>query len=1085
MSFFLVLIVALLLAGPAAADPATLLITALGGQAALGVVGAALVRIGVGLALSALGQALAAKRSRGVRTSGGIKTDVTTAGGVTPQSFILGRYATRGNVVAPFYAHGDVGGISNAYRTQIIDLSDMPVTGLNALWIDGRRFTIATDFAGPTHPDYGMGANPTTRAKYAGKVWLKFYDGTQTTADAMLVAKYGSHSQRPWTTAMIGRGVAYAILTYKYDTTVWRGEPQVLFEVDGIRLYDWRKDSTAGGSGAHRWANPATWEFSLNPVVMAYNVLRGVTLPDGDVFGLVGLTAADLPISYWTAAANTSDGIVSGAARYRAGYEVVMATPEDGGQAPLDVVDELMLACSGSIADLGGAIAIRVGAPSLAVAAITDEDILRDRPQDLDPFKGLAETYNAVRASFPDPAQQWQAREAPPRYDSAAETADGRRLVANLSIPAAPYQYQIQRLMLAWLKDARRMRRHTVTLSPDFLYLGPLDVFEWTSTRNGYIAKLFDVSKAAVDPRSLSVTLAAREVDPTDYDWTGGDEIAVGAPSDVVIEVAADPVPGFAVAGISIQDAAGNNRRPAIRITWTTDLPGVTGIRYQVRLTTTSVAVADGFTGNVDDGQKIVSDGILPAISYQVRAKLLMSRPTVWTAWTSVTTPAVFISAQDFSGGAIPAVDLSGVLDISQFATTIRPIEVVAALPATGNFQGRTVFHIPTNKIYRHTGSPTTAAGFTVSTDGADILANSIVAGKIAAGAIGATEIAANQIAARHLAIGDFENYLTNGAFQSGNFDTWSAIGAGFSVVPQGPSGAAATTTMPALNAASVAADGLLYQIDYAKAIPVKELTWYWLSMDIACGGSSPSTSWKISIFFNDNTNSFLSAPSTTQVITTSTWANRVAQIQAPAGATGIYRIRVERLAGAVGSSFITNIAVRRMNAGELTVDGTVRAQHMAADSITAGNAAIANAAVNTLQIAGQAVTVAQNGFTTTPQTITATETDAITVTLTRVSGFQTEIAVSVCFNDHTASGTSGFSVFARIYRGATFLFLAAVTTPTANGEVIRSAPITYTFVDTDTAGGSTTYKITLAKSGVNNIPVTTSAFISARQFKR
>ena len=465
MNFVFVLIAALLIAGPAAADPATLIITALG-ISATNVVAIALVRIVVGLAISAVGQALQAKRRRSAsqRSDGGIRTDVTTQGGITPQSFILGRYATAGNITAPFYAHGDAGGVSNAYRTQIIDLSDVPVTGLYEVWVDGRRFNVATDFTGAVHPDYGMSLNPTLQPRYAGSVWLKFYDGTQTVADPMLVAKYGGHAQRPWTSAMIGRGVAYAIMTFKYNTTLFKAEPQCLFVVDGIKLYDWRKDGTAGGVGAHRWANQATWEFTENPVVMDYNIKRGLPLPDGDTYGM-GVAALDLPIAWWTAAANVADQTVSSLPRYRAGYEVRMATAEDGGDTPLDISDELMLSCAGALCDFGGTWIIRAGEVSLPVAAITDDDILRNKPQELDQFKGMAQTFNAVRASYPEPNQQWRPREAPPRYDAAAEAEDGQRLVANLTLPAAPFRVQVQRLMRAWLRDARRMRQHSIQMS--------------------------------------------------------------------------------------------------------------------------------------------------------------------------------------------------------------------------------------------------------------------------------------------------------------------------------------------------------------------------------------------------------------------------------------------------------------------------------------------------------------------------------------------------------------------------------------------------------------------------------------------
>lgn len=78
------------------------------------------------------------------------------------------------------------------------------------------------------------------------------------------------------------------------------------------------------------------------------------------------------------------------------------------------------------------------------------------------------------------------------------------------------------------------------------------------------------------------------------------------------------------------------------------------------------------------------------------------------------------------------------------FASTIRPVELVAALPSlpSGSYpQGAIVFLTTNNKLYRSTGST-----WTVATDGADIVANSITGGKIAAGAISTTELFAGEI---------------------------------------------------------------------------------------------------------------------------------------------------------------------------------------------------------------------------------------------------------------------------------------------------------------------------------------------------
>jgi hypothetical protein len=49
--------------------------------------------------------------------------------------------------------------------------------------------------------------------------------------------------------------------------------------------------------------------------------------------------------------------------------------------------------------------------------------------------------------------------------------------------------------MLAWLKDNRRWRRHTIILGHYAAGIEPLDVVAWTSERNGYITKHFDVAQ--------------------------------------------------------------------------------------------------------------------------------------------------------------------------------------------------------------------------------------------------------------------------------------------------------------------------------------------------------------------------------------------------------------------------------------------------------------------------------------------------------------------------------------------------------------------------------------------------------------
>lgn len=122
------------------------------------------------------------------------------------------------------------------------------------------------------------------------------------------------------------------------------------------------------------------------------------------------------------------------------------------------------------------------------------------------------------------------------------------------------------------------------------------------------------------------------------------------------------------------------------------------------------------------------------------------------TAWTST----------------ISATDINGTLASDNFSADLRPVEVVATLPATGNFVGRTAVLTTDGKLYRFTATgwsaavPTTDLSGTISagqissnaitTDKLD--ANSVTTGKIAAGAVTADRISANAITSEKLVSG-------------------------------------------------------------------------------------------------------------------------------------------------------------------------------------------------------------------------------------------------------------------------------------------------------------------------------------------
>lgn len=689
------------------------------------------------VALSALSTALQDNPS-----SAGIVIAETQTGGTNPCSFILGYYATAGQRGCPRMSHGEAGNVPNAYLTDIIELSDIKGVTLEGMILDGEE----VEFGPTDHPDYGR----PLLGKFEGFAWVKFYDGSQTSADPMLLDKYSDYPKRPWSADMVYTGVAYAIVTTRYNTNVFPGSPRCLFVMMGIPVYDPRKDTTVGGSGPHRWGFPATYEQSGNNYVLTYNVKRGIEIEDLEWWG-GECEAEDLPLSVWFTAMNDADvdHPLSGGGtqkRWRAGIEV-RTTDE-----PMGVVDKLLVGANGEIADIGGVWKVRSGGPGLPLFAFTDTDLLVDEPQVMDPFLALDQTYNAITATYPEPAALWEEKEAPPRFDAALEARDGgRRLPASLALPAVNVKQQVQRLMKAKLADHQRNIQHQVPFSRRFGLLEPLDTGSWTSARNGYSAKLFEVAEVSEDPMQSGPGVALRECDPADYGWVVGDELPVDAPEvGIVPPLDLTPVQlvDFDVDPIGVSDGVGL-RRQGIRVSWNPEgLEGAEGIALEVRLTSAvfeagylapngdsptlvfdpalDVYATDinGWAGlprpslifdpafdrfgvnedwsepepativikvivpanRISLGVHYITDNVLARVHYSVRGEVIADYPTMPTGWFSVYTGSVGVALADFLGSGA-VIDRGSLIDNSTMDTNWIGQILPATVTATVDVQ--------------------------------------------------------------------------------------------------------------------------------------------------------------------------------------------------------------------------------------------------------------------------------------------------------------------------------------------------------------------------------------------------------------
>lgn len=621
----------------------------LGGTFLSGAVGSFLIKAAVGIGLNLFASAIAGQPEKPTFSIQG----QLQAGGDVSRAFILGKTATAGSLV---YANtwGAAGKTPNAFFTQVIALADLPTRGLGYVWVNGERCTVLTE---EPHAEYGWPVQE-YRVGATDFLWVKFYDGTQTTADSFLVNRVGT-PDRPYESTRVGVGVSYVVCTARVNETLFTGFPAYKFEVLGSRLYDITKDSTAGGSGSHRFDNPATWGGDGDdlPAVQTHNLILGLHYGSEWFYGLQGVTTLRTPSGIWRSqiakcraqVAKPGGGTET---QYLAGLEVQVNAPV------ADAIEAFLSACQGRLIDSGGFYSIRVGAPDAAVFSFSDGDILSTEEQSFSPFFGLADTINGVSATYPEPEEGWNAKAAPSLFRPDLEARDGnRRLLANVKLGAVSRSSQVQRLMKSALEEARRARRHTITLGPSAWVLEPGDVIAWTSQRNGYDAKLMRVD-GVIDKASLDVILDLTEVDPSDYNWNP--ETDYKTPTFGFLGPARptpQPIVDWFAEPAAINDDAGNARRPAIRLSWDGDVDDVEAVTFNVRLAPSGEVIYRGRTDQVDAGAILISQSLLPATSYEAQGRYIPrgERETTWSGWLPVTTPDIRLTEFD--------VYLPGLLD--------------------------------------------------------------------------------------------------------------------------------------------------------------------------------------------------------------------------------------------------------------------------------------------------------------------------------------------------------------------------------------------------------------------------------------
>jgi hypothetical protein len=556
--------------------------------------------------------------------------------GEGPREFVFGKMGLGGALLNAWNYGGKHGTDWNVFA---IKLADHEIDALESFYVNDELQTFSGDGAVSAYTVDG-----------SEHLRVYFQRGTQSAPPTAITSNSGGK----WTSAHVAKGCAIVYVEYKANEKVWpQGRPRFVWNVRGARLYDPRKDSTvAGGSGAHRWSDKTTWEFSTNLYLAFCNWSWGITDAGASGGKLIlgrGLTFDQFPAAARFAKLNICDEDVTlkagGTQKRYHGGGLIQST-----QTFADAVDDFAACMGGEIVNRDGVVDVEPGASKTVSVAIDEGDLLAFEPVRVVPHLDFDSRCNTAVARFTDPDQLWQDASAPMRRSAADIVSDKGYFEKTFDLVFVQNYITAQRIAEIRRRQARLERSFTIALGPRFIGLEIGDWITLTSARYlGGSTVTFVITglqqEIAYEQGRIRfrIALALREIASSVYSWTAAtDEIDKDQALDLTpFRPTTASFAGFTLTAIQIAGAGGTTS-PTIRVNWT----GVTDpayraalIEYRVQGTTNVQQERSPFPAS---GVHVLAGIIEPLTTYEVRIKpeTEPQREETWTSWTAVTTGA-------------------------------------------------------------------------------------------------------------------------------------------------------------------------------------------------------------------------------------------------------------------------------------------------------------------------------------------------------------------------------------------------------------------------------------------------------------
>lgn len=923
----------------------------------------------------------------------------------SPIRGVMGRFGTSGT-----QAHMRVWGKNNLMISYMVILSLGPIQGVEKFTANGLQ----VNFTGPN----GLAANV---EPYKDKMWMTYKNGLPTDGSLMPPPTGGTPTME-WTGNHKTSGYAGAFWTMQNNSkraSYEGGVPKPVWTLNGMLCYDPRLDSTQteiGGSGPHRVDDWRTWTYSQNPQIHAINWALGhyKKLPAGIIdrnFLLAGIGApiTSLHLPSLVAGANVSDAngwkICGEWNTQDDKWNTFAAMLQAGGSAPIHV---------------GAKIGIMTNAPRVPVATITDEDVTGNL--NIKVMAPSRDRFNTIYPMYISEPNGWEYATAGAVTSTVYQAEDGgEERSKEMKYNFVGQSKQARELAAYDLANTRETMKLAFPAKPYLIGVRAGDAVNVDMPRRGIVGK-FIVLARPLELGEGAISFELRSESDAKHAWAlGQTDQPAPSPSLSPFDPSPTPPegwvvtprppesggtqqPGFIVVGEvpdgigSVLFEVGSSTSGPWRQVYsgppTTERVNIDNLApletYWVRVTYYSIdgvpsepTVYGPYTAPdfVAKGEATFPDGTSPIWNFDELSDLPVPPSSENQTQAYVAETGKLYSWNPDTNAWEPMVaDATiddGTLTNAKFVSGLRAAGLGPTLPTLPNsaWPVGSQFVLTTDgKTYTNKGGVWNSdvlaeqiSGEIASSQIAGIAAGKIIGqvinDQIAAGAIAATQLAAGAvttpaiatgaITASKMFIGDTSNMFPDPTLS--DMGIWSGDGVDLGLIQQsGTTVAQGSRYLIGINPDTVAR-GII-----AGNMVCEPDTPYFFSIAMSFQGGSDTTTGDVVVDWYSLNASGVRTQLRTDIIgaTSSGTPTRFSQTFTAPSEAREFRVRVRRNGGGTRRFNIYGPVIRRATTGELIVDGAILANHLSANSVTAG--AIAAGTITSTHVASQSITASK-----------------------------------------------------------------------------------------------------------------------------